>query len=143
MKYAYKTINNNWLIPDRGLARFVDTFGNHLRWVTEQEMDHLMKVLEIHELNEAPKPRGFVKFPKEELVWQYVEPPEFPELSNNGGSYAHLTRIIHRAGFNKIDDGHYLITNHLYLSDFQHQGWHEEKIPQSAIYDLVARFTLK
>ena len=141
MRYAYKTINNNWLIPDRGAARFIDTFGNHLRWVTDQECEYLMKVLEIHEPNEAPKPRGTVKFPKEELVFQKVIPPEIPELSNNGGSYAQLIRLIHRAGFSEACDGHYFITNHLYGSDFEEQGWHEEKISEEDLEAVLLAFS--
>ena len=139
MRYAYKTINNNWLIPDRGAARFIDTFGNHLRWVTDQECEYLMKVLEIHEPNEAPAARSNPHFPKEEIVWQYVKPSENPELSSNGGSYANLTRLIHRAGFSKLDDGYYLVFNHLYGSDFEHQGWVEEKVSEKE----AKKFALK
>ena len=139
MRYAYKTINNNWLIPDRGAARFIDTFGNHLRWVTDQECEYLMKVLEIHEPNEAPAARSNPHFPKEEVVWEHVKPPEDPGLSNNGGSYYNLTRVIHRAGFSKLDDGYYLVFNHLYLSDFEHQGWIEEKISEDKVKLLTAK----
>ena len=139
MRYTYKTINNNWLIPDRGAVRFIDTFGNHLRWVTDQECEYLMKVLEIHELNEAPAARSNPHFPKEEIVWEHVKPPEEPGLSNNGGSYYNLTRVIHRAGFSKLDDGYYLVFNHLYLSDFEHQGWVEERISEDKVKLLTAK----
>jgi hypothetical protein len=124
MRYSYKTINNNWLVPDRGCQRFIDTFGNHLRWVTDLEAKYLMSILEIHENNEAPKMKSQPHFPCEELVWEDVESPEEPGLSNNGGSYYSLKRIIKRSGWG-IDDGYFLVENHLYMSDFEDQGWNE------------------
>jgi hypothetical protein len=124
MRYSYKTINENWLVPDRGCQRFIDTFGNHLRWVTDDEAKHLMSVLEIHENNEAPKMKSRPHLPCEEKIWEHVEAPEEPGLSNNGGSYYNLKRVIKRSGWG-IDDGYFLVENHLYLSDFEDQGWNE------------------
>jgi hypothetical protein len=37
MRFTYKTKNQNYLIPDRGWARFININGNHLRWVDAQE----------------------------------------------------------------------------------------------------------
>lgn len=121
----FKTKNNNYLISDRGYARFIDSTGKHLRWVDDEEVSYLERVLEPVE--EAPKPINLPDLPTVERYWQYIERAEFPELSNNGGSYDSLTRIEKWTGWG-MGDGYRLVTNHLYNSDFEEQGWHSESI---------------
>ena len=117
----FKTKNNNYRIFDRGYYRFIDSTGTHLRWVDDQEVEYLVRVLEY--VSDIPKIQSRPAMPSIERYWQYVEPAEFPELSNNGGSYDHLTCIEKWSGWGKAD-GFYLTTNHLYNSDFEEQGWH-------------------
>lgn len=129
IRLPYRTINGNYLIYDDNFWRFVSSSGSHLRWVTDDEADYLTKVLETISNNEIAK---FPKvkdrpYPIEVIVWEHVEEPEFPELSNNGGSYAYLSRIVKRSGWDREwENGFFLVENHLYGSDFSGQGWSEK-----------------
>ena len=143
MNHAFKTKNNNWMIPDGLFQRFIDSNGKHIRWIDDQECQYLMRVLECREIDESPKPANFPSPPKEEKIWQYVKPSENPELSDNGGSYAYLYRIVHRSGWdNKNLNGYFLITNHLYNSDFEDQGWHEISISELEFYKYIESFKI-
>lgn len=53
-----KTKNNNFVILDRGCPRFIDSQGNHIRWIDFEEFIYLERVLQI---SEAPKPKNFPK----------------------------------------------------------------------------------
>lgn len=140
--FAYKTKNNNWMIPDRMNQRFIDSNGKHIRWISEQEASYLMRVLECHEIDDSPKPISIPNVPEEKIIWQYVEPAEFPELSNNGGSYEYLYRIVLRSGWdNENLNGYVLVTNHLYNSDFEDQGWNESPIDNWMEY--IEKFNIK
>jgi len=122
MRFTYKTKNNNFLIPDRGWARFIDSNGTHLRWVDDEELEYLIKVLEC--VDEYPKPQNYPEPPKVEIYWQHIKRSENPELSNNGGSYDCLTRIEKYSNWDSsYINGYRLVSNHLYNSDFELQGW--------------------
>lgn len=139
MYFSYKTKKNNYLIPDRGYSRFIDASGKHLRWVCDSEVEYLVKVLECINNYEAPVPQDKPAMPAIERVWQYIKPAEFPELSNNGGSYDHLTCIEKWVGWGKAD-GLYLVENHLYNSDFEEQGWHETTITEEEAEKFITTF---
>jgi len=127
--YNYRTKNNNYLIPDpSGFARFINSDGYHIRWVDDNEADYLTKVLEIVEESSVPTIQDHPNPPSITRVWQYVVSPEYPELSNNGGSYAYLHRVEEWSGWDHPNlNGFYLVTNHLYDSDFEEQGWHTDR----------------
>ena len=124
---ARKTANNNYLVFDKTIReyRFVDSEGTHLRWVDEDEGGYLCKVLEPEKypnlVLDNPTP------PSKKTVWYDVKPPEHIHLSNNGGSYAFLTKVEHLEGWGGGLDGFRLVTNHLYDSDYEDQGWNIEK----------------
>jgi hypothetical protein len=118
----YKTKNNNYLISDRGWARFINSYGTHLRWVDDEELEYLTRVLEL--VDECPKPLNYPELPKVERYWQYIERSSQPELSSNGGVYDCLTRIEKYSNWDSFYvNGFKLVTNHLYNSDFEDQGW--------------------
>lgn len=122
MRFTYKTKNNNFLIPDRGWARFIDSNGNHLRWVDDEELEYLTKVLEC--VDDSPKPVNYPEPPKVEIYWQHIKRSENPVLSNNGGVYDCLTRIEKYSNYDSsYINGFKLVINHLYNSDFEEQGW--------------------
>jgi hypothetical protein len=119
---ARKTSNGNFLVFDKIIReyRFVTENGNHIRWVESDEADYLCKVIEPTEeylILDNAKP------PINETIWQHVTPPENPDLSNNGGSYAFLHRVERLEGWGGGVDGIRLVTNHLYGSDYEEQGW--------------------
>jgi len=122
MNETYKTKNNNYLISDRGWARFINSSGTHLRWVDDEELEYLTRVLEL--VDECPKPLNYPELPKVERYWQYIERSSQPELSSNGGVYDNLTRIEKYSNWDSFYiNGFKLVTNHLYNSDFEDQGW--------------------
>jgi hypothetical protein len=136
----YKTRNNNYLIEDSGYHRFVDSQGFHIRWIDDQELGYLSKVLEtttdIPAIKDKPNP------PSKKTVWQHIVPAQYPELSNNGGSYNHLYRVEERLNWDELSlNGYYLVTNHLYNSDYEDQGWNINKFDsESEAWDYIQKF---
>lgn len=128
---ARKTVNGNYLIRDvRNYEyRFIKENGSHLRWVDSSEADYLCKAIELGEFPELYPDNALL--PSVTTIWQHVTPPENPELSNNGGSYAYLNRVEKLEGWGGELDGIRLITNHLYASDYEDQGWNTEKYFES------------
>ena len=56
MNYAYKTKNGNFLIPDKkNTLRFIDSDGNHIRYVDREEANYLVRVLKPIDLDDIPK----------------------------------------------------------------------------------------
>jgi hypothetical protein len=56
MSYAYKTKNENFLIPDKkNTYRFIDKNGKHIRFVDQDELDYLVRVLQPINLDDIPK----------------------------------------------------------------------------------------
>ena len=143
MNHAFKTKNGNWMIPDGSFQRFISSDGTHIRWIDDQECQYLMRVLECRELDKAPKPLTMPEPPKEERIWQYVEPSEHPHLSSNGGSYAYLYRIVLRSGWD-IDsmNGYVLVSNHLYNSDYEDQGWNEKSMTELEAMSYIENFKI-
>jgi hypothetical protein len=126
MNKTHKTKNNNYLIPhSSGYARFVTAIGTHLRWVHDDEINHLINVLEcVDETIDAEHRNP----PSCRTIWEHVTPPEDLDRSSNGGSYASLTRVELWEGWDLDNyNGYYLVTNHLYGSDYSGQGWNYEK----------------
>ena len=130
---SYRTINSNYLIKDpSGFSRFINSQGHHIRWVDDNETDYLTKVLEYVEDEDLPLVKDNPNPPTINRVWQYVVPSDNPELSNNGGSYAYLHRVEEWTGWDNDNlNGFYLVTNHLYDSDFEEQGWSTDRFASS------------
>lgn len=125
MEFIYKTKNNNYLIEDtESYSRFVNSELDHLRWVHPDELLFLRHVCEPVDVILVPEPKDP---PVNKVTWEIVVPPEYPELSNNGGSYAYLHRVELWSGWDTESfNGYYIVTNHLYGSDYSDQGWHYE-----------------
>jgi len=123
---ARKTTNGNYLVFDDKVKeyRFVNNYGSHIHWVSEEEADYLCKVIVPADLEltvDVATP------PITETIWQHVKPPENSNLSNNGGSYAFLHRIERLEGWGGGIDGIRLITNDCYGSDYEEQGYNLEE----------------
>jgi hypothetical protein len=138
---ARKTVNKNFLIHDDRVKeyRFVDEKGFHIRWVTTDEADYLCKVIEPEEYDlvvDNPSP------PIVKIIWQHIVVPPKPELSNNGGSYAFLHRVEKLEGWGDGVDGIRLVTNHLYGSDYEEDGWNlSEYFPsETEAWDYIENF---
>jgi hypothetical protein len=130
IEVPFKTKSNNYMVCDHrrdwDKYRFIDSNGRHIRWIDEDEVKYLKQVLEpiakdqyssFPEVEEREAPYA-------KTVWQYVVPSENPDLSNNGGSYAHLYRVVEENGWDTVNlNGFFLVENHLYGSDFESQGW--------------------
>jgi hypothetical protein len=125
MERIFLTKNGNYLIEDtESYSRFVDAELNHLRWIHPDEMDFLRGVCTPVEIILVPEPR---EYPSIKTIWEHVTPPEDPDRSNNGGSYAFLHRVELYEGWDTDSfNGYYLVTNHLYGSDYSGQGWHTQ-----------------
>jgi hypothetical protein len=130
IEVPFKTKSGNYMVCDHrrdwDKYRFVDAKGSHIRWIDENEVKYLKMVLEPIGKDE------YVNFPEVEerespyskTVWEYVVPSENPDLSNNGGSYAYLYRVVEENGWDTVNlNGFFLVENHLYGSDFESQGW--------------------
>lgn len=141
---ARKTVNKNYLVFDKEIReyRFVSESGTHIRWVTEDEADYLCKVIE---LDNYPLQLDRAEPPVVRTIWEHVTPPENPELSRNGGSYAYLHRVERLEGWGGGVDGIRLVTNHLYGSDFESQGWNIAEYFDSEMeaWDWIERFPAK
>jgi hypothetical protein len=140
---ARKTANGNYLVLDTStIYRFVNSEGKHLRWVEDDEADYLVKIMEKDSFPELEVDNH--PLPTTEIIWQHVTPPENPELSNNGGSYAYLYRIEELKGWGGGVDGFRLVTNHLWNSDFEEQGWNVKYFDShTEMYEYIENFKIR
>ena len=130
IEVPFKTKNGNYMVYHSincNVYRFINSEGKHIRWIDETEVKYLKQVLEPIGENEYfsfPEVVEERELPTVKTVWQHIDCSENPELSNNGGCYDHLYRIVEENGWDTDSlNGFFLIENHLYNSDFEEQGW--------------------